>query len=145
MIDTVGPRSESSIHPAEQLRNINQAPAVTALISHIPADAMKNDPVVKTSVEWYRRRESDKEETRAKLASVQSDIENHRGDPAILTAEKAQLGTELKRADEDQQIARKAIENRLVDLRMAWIESPSEGNGNQKPHPPAGTNKEKKP
>jgi tetratricopeptide (TPR) repeat protein len=145
VFDTKGPRSESSIHPAEQLRNINQAPAVTALISHIPADAMKNDPVVKTSVDWYRRRESDKEETRAKLASVQSDIENHRGDPAVLTAEKTQLGTELKRADEDQQMARKAIENRLVNLGVSWIESPSEGNGNQKPHPPAGTNREKKP
>jgi hypothetical protein len=134
IFDSYGTATESSINPAVDLRNVGKAPTIVALTSHIPKQA-KNDPVIKTSVEWYRRRESDKTETQAKIADVQRQIDSSAGDPGTLQGQKTQLVNELNFIAKDQKTAEDSIKHRLVDLGQPWIEEPE-------PTPDAGDKKQ---
>jgi tetratricopeptide (TPR) repeat protein len=128
VFDSPTPLKSSGINPAADLRNVGNAPSVRELTSHIPKDSL-SDPTIKTSVDWYQRRESDKADTLAKIAEVQKNIDSHSGDPTILNTKKSQLANEIKQIERDQQTAQDSIK---LNLGMKWIESPSEAGGKEK-------------
>jgi regulator of replication initiation timing len=80
--------------------------------------------VIKTSVDWYSKLESDKAETKQKIADVQKQIDSKQGDPGILKIEQSQLTNDLQNIQHNQQTAENAIKKQLVKLDMPWIEQP---------------------
>jgi hypothetical protein len=122
IFDTAGQKIAA---PPVDLKGVGKAPAVTKLLSHIPqSDKIKNDPVIKTSVDWYSKLESDKAETKQKIADVQKQIDSKQGDPGILKIEQSQLTNDLQNIQHNQQTAENAIKKQLVKLDMPWIEQP---------------------
>jgi len=135
IFDSAGKATESTINPAADLRNIGKAPAVVKLASHIPKPALI-DPVVKTSLEWYQRRESDKAETQLKIAEVQRQIDSDNVDQALLQDQKTQLVNDMNSIVKDQKTAQDSIKRRLVNLGQPWIEE-----SEPKPNPAGGKDK----
>jgi Flp pilus assembly protein TadD len=134
IIDNIAPGTHA---PPVDLRGVGKAPAVAALLSHIPQDdRVRNDDVIKTSVAWYSKLESDKAETQQKIADVQKQIDSKQGDPGILKIEQAQYTNDLQKIQQNQQTAQDAIKKQLVKLDLPWIENPA---------PPETKAKEKQP
>jgi tetratricopeptide (TPR) repeat protein len=115
-------------------RSAAAVPAVQALTAHIPAAAI-SDPAIQTGIDWYRRRESDKAETRAKIDKVQG-LPAAVQDP-VQAAYKETLISELKQIEKDQDAARASIKRRLVQLDVEWIETaaPPDPSGRQEKKP----------
>jgi tetratricopeptide (TPR) repeat protein len=118
-------KGEKIAAPPVDLRGVGKAPALATLLSHISQDdKVKNDQVIKTSVAWYSKLESDKAETKQKIADVQKQIDSKQGDPGILKIEQSQLTNDLQNIQHNQQTAENAIKKQLVKLDMPWIEQP---------------------
>ena len=115
-------------------RSAAAVPAVQALAAHIPASAI-SDPAIQTSIDWYRRRESDKAETRAKIDKAR-ELPPAAQDP-VQAAYKETLTNELKQIEMDQDAARGSIQRRLVQLDVAWIETadPPDPSGREEKKP----------
>jgi tetratricopeptide (TPR) repeat protein len=123
IFDTKGEKIAAS--PID-LRGMGKAPAVVKLLSHIPQnDKVKNDPVIKTSVDWYSKLENDKADRQQKIAEVQQQIDNKQGDPSILKMEQTQLTNDLQILQQNQQKAEDAIKKQLKNLSVQWIDEPA--------------------
>jgi tetratricopeptide (TPR) repeat protein len=134
IFDTPGEKIEA---PPVDLRGVGKAPAVAALLAHIPQnDKVKNDSVIQTSVAWYSAQESARIETQQKIADVQKQIDNKQGDPGILKIEQTQYTNELATIQQNQKTAEDAIKKQLITLDLPWIEQPET---------PDSKNKEKQP
>jgi hypothetical protein len=102
-------------------------PGVTALIESIPSGQREralNDPQIKMSLDWFQSREMDKSNARAQLAYLQQQVHNNGRDPAALRAQEQTLRYDLARIDRDQQTARNQIRRQLINLGIAFDESP---------------------
>jgi tetratricopeptide (TPR) repeat protein len=134
VIDTAGDKIAA---PPVDLSGVGKAPAVAALLAHIPQnDKVKNDSVIQTGIAWYSREQSQKIETQRRIADIQKQIDNKQGDPGILKIEQTQYTNELATIQQNQKTAEDAIKKQLITLDLPWIEQPET---------PDSKNKEKQP
>jgi len=122
IFDTAGQKIAA---PPVDLRGVGKAPAVAKLLSHIPQnDKVKNDQMIKASIDWYSKLESDKAEIKQNIADLQKQIDNKQGNRDILKMEQTQYTNNLKIIQQNQQRAEDAIKKQLKNLSMPWIEEP---------------------
>jgi len=110
--------------PVRVNKTVGQTPGAAKLASHIPA-AAKNDPEIQQSMAYYEKLDGRKTDTKAKLATIQKQIDSHAGDADALNAQKATLSNDLKRYDADEASTQAQIKKRLVAIDVPWVETPA--------------------
>jgi hypothetical protein len=100
----------------------NHRPPPSALDRQIPPGA-KEDAQVKQMQTWYRSLEVQKAEKEQKIAELKEQQKTSQ-DP-LLATKIATLANDVKRLNEDQDHAMKTVKKRVLDMGLAWDESPS--------------------
>jgi hypothetical protein len=116
--DTPGTDQGPLVYPDKN----NHRPPPSALDRQIPAGA-KEDPQVKKMQAWYRSLEGQKAEKEQKIAEIKEQQKTSQ-DP-LLATKIATLANDVKRLNEDQGMATKTVKKRVLDMGLAWDESPS--------------------
>jgi hypothetical protein len=116
--DTSGKDQGTLVYPDKN----NHRPPPSALDKQVPAGA-KDDPQIKQMQTWYRSLEVQKAEKERKIAEIKE--QQKTSQDLVLATKIATLANDVKRLNEDQDHAMKTVKKRVLDMGLAWDESPS--------------------
>ncbi len=98
--------------------------ALTDTLAKSP-EAM-NDPLISTSLKWYRSLGAQVSEKQAQIAEVSKQLEAGSSDAQVLRARKESLEADIKRSEADRAAAEKQIRDQVKKLNISinWQEGP---------------------
>lgn len=123
--DVGGAASAGSIRVPQ---GTGMTPGAAELAKRIP-DRAKKDPEIQQSMAYYEKLDGRKTDTKVKLDAIQTQIESGKGDPKILSAQKATLTNDMNRYTADEADTKAKIQARIVTIRKSWDESSAPGPG----------------